>query len=299
MKIFITCAVIALVAAIVFSAAQPGDISGPAEVAGPEQQEPVAQTALPGERMAVRKPAAAPAANNAVAIVQETTITALFDVLPVYDALLVLNFAEGELLVDRNTLAALQAIYAALGQDAGADAFAELQSVLEEALPAAAAVQLLEMTRQYFSYRQAEQDVRAAAAQQSNDPMQSYRQLVALRRTYLGEDTAGQLFAEEETQVPYMISAFAVARDKSLSAEARAVRLAELQEAFNNSASRMDSPLARKVLEAKVARLRAGGAGENEVFAVREEVLGSAEAQRLAERDQMEGGRPKETGAHE
>lgn len=225
---------------------------------------------------------------------------ASFDVLQVYDALLLLNFSDDDgLLVDRNTLAALQAIYRALGPHAGTDAFTRLQGLLEEALPSPVAGQLLEMTRQYFSYRQAEQDVRNAAVQQSDDPMHSYHQLVALRRNYLGEETAGRLFVEEETQLPYMTSAFAVARDNNLSDEERAARLAELQEAFNRSASRMESPLARQVLEARVARLRAEGAGEAEIFAVREEVLGSAGAQKLAEEDRDGESRAVEPGSTE
>lgn len=300
MKIFITCVVIVFVAAVVLSI----NITRiPAVSTETVQLEPVKrESPMPVQAGQIQEPlqSAQPESEGSnVNGIADEGVKERFDILPIYDALLVLNFTDDEsLLVDRNTLAALQAIYAVLGENAGTEAFVQLRALLEQALPAVAAQQLLEMTEPYFAYRQAEADVRNAASQLSDNPMHSYHQLITLRRTYLGESVAGKLFAEEEAQVPYMTSAFAVAQDKNLSEEARAERLAELQEAFNHSASRMDSPLARKVLEARVARLRAGGAGEAEVFALREEVLGSAEAQRLAEEDRNDESRAEEPGFH-
>lgn len=221
-----------------------------------------------------------------------------FDTVRIYDSLLLLNFDEsGALQLDRNTRATLRAIYSELGADAGPETFSQLRALLEEALPQAEVRRLLDIARNYFAYRQAARD-HAIATGMSTGPTPShanmenleingrnYQQLIQLRRNYLGEGVANKLFIEEETQAPYMASAMAVARDKSLSEEERAQRLEELQREFNRAASRMDSPLARKVLDAKVTRMRAAGASEAEIFELRSEVLGSVEAQKLAEED--------------
>ena len=227
------------------------------------------------------------AANQVDQAAGEST-AASFDSLFIYDALLMLSFGEEETLeLDRNTLSALQSIYTELGPSPDAETFAQLQMLLNEALPASAAQSFMQALKPYFAYKQAEQDVRNAIAQAdpdgAQDPIAGYEQLVLLRRTYLGEETASRLYAEQEAQLPYMTEAMAVARDKSLTEEERAARLGSLQDAFNETASQMESPLASKVLAAKVERLRAAGASESEIFAVRSEVLGSAEAQRLAE----------------
>lgn len=297
MKIFITCAVMVFIAAVVVSVNMTRNPGGPVVVT---RSEPVyGERSLPQEveQTQESRRAALPASAEVKRGAAAGEVNP-FDTLAIYDALLMLNFADdASLLVDRNTLAFLRAVYAALGESAGPEAIVQLRTLLEQALPAAAAQQLWVLMEPYFAYRQAAADVRHAASQQSDDPMYSYHQLVALRRNYLGEDAAGRLFAEEEAQLPYMTSAFAVARDKNLSEEVRAARLAELQEAFNRTASRMNSPLATKVLAARVARLRADGAGEAEVFAVREEVLGSAEAQRLAEEDRNAENRAEEPGS--
>ncbi|WP_250463470.1 lipase chaperone [Microbulbifer litoralis] len=203
----------------------------------------------------------------------------------IYDALLLLNFdKDGALILDRNTRGALEILYPELAVSGGSITATQLQALLEGALPEAAAQQLTGVVRSYSDYRQAERDFlgdsggRRVPADRSR-----YRQLLELRRNYFGEELASGLFAEEEIQAPYIMDAMAVAGDENLSGEERARRLADLQRQFNRETSRMGSPLARRILAARVQRMRAAGAGEAQVFSVRSEALGSAEAQRLAE----------------
>lgn len=209
------------------------------------------------------------------------------DPVPIYDALLDLNFdPDQSLLVDRNTRATLSALYETLGPDLTGAEWAALQELLGEALPGAAAGQLIGLIPDYFAYQQAELEFRHAVAEPGGRlAAVDYTTLTEMRRNYFDRHAADRLFAEEEAQLPYMTHAMAVARDENLSAEERAQKLAELQQAFNRAASRMDSPLAGKVLDERIRRLRARGASDAEIFAERSAVLGSAEAQRLAEAD--------------
>ena len=216
------------------------------------------------------------------------------DALQLYDSLLALHFSsDGDIVMDRNMRAALQAMFDQVGAPADPARMENLRALLAGALPQETAGQLLDLLQNYSDYRQAEHDLRstqsAVAAGGSDDPLANYDQIKELRRSYLGEEVASGLFSEEELQLPYMVEAMAVARDSSLSQEARAEKLAALQVGFNEAASRMNSPLAEKVLAAKVARLRAAGASDAEIFAVRNQVLGSAEAQRLADEDRASG----------
>lgn len=207
----------------------------------------------------------------------------------IYDALLLLNFdKDGALILDRNTRGALEILYPELAVSGGSTTTTQLQALLEGVLPEAAAQQLTGVVRSYSDYRQAERDFlgdsggRRVPADRSR-----YRQLLELRRNYFGEELASGLFAEEEIQAPYIMDAMEVAGDENLSGEERARRLADLQRQFNRETSRMGSPLARRILAARVQRMRAAGAGEAQVFAVRSEALGSAEAQRLAEAERQ------------
>ena len=306
MKIFITCAVIALLVSAVITrfwfsaelhgetatsltieepAASPapdvGGLHGPENGIGNTEEDHLNSTQVlsEGESLAVEE-----AGRDALNTVE------------LYDTLLILNFdSEGNLLFDRNTRAVLQQLHGQLGEDGdwqgarGQSRLESLQALLIDALPEAVATQLLDLLQDYSAYHQAVEDVqrnRATDASAVSNPLEHYEQIKALRRSYLGEEQASGMYAEEEAQLPYMVESMAVARDPNLSEEERAERLAAMQAEFNETASRMDSPLARKVLEAKVARMRADGASDAEVFAARNAILGSAEAARLADEDQ-------------
>ena len=304
MKVFITCAVIALLLAIVVVAAWP-DASGQGNA--PLQPVKGAQTmsSVQSDRSTnLRTKKASLHTGLETEAAQPTGISeplspapeiAVPDSIHLYDALLALNFSEkGNLVMDRNTRSALQVMYGQLGVPADAQRVEALRALLIEALPEESAQQLLGLLQSYAEYRQAEHELRSAQRAAGNDhPLANYDQIKNLRRSYLGDEVASGLFSEEEAQLPYMVEAMAVARDASLPAEERAQKLAALQAGFNEAASRMDSPLAEKVLAARVARLRAEGASDAEIFAARNAVVGSAEAQRLAEADQARpGGEP-------
>lgn len=300
MKIFITCVVIASLALVVFAVDWPGRAapnsqqSRPQNASAPmakedfdsaeqrEKAEGETEQVDDGSRRVGRITAPAPGVSNPEA--------EQLDSLPLYDLLLSLHFSgEGEVVIDRNTRAILQEMYAQVGAAADEQRMESLRALLAGALPEAAVKQLLDLLQNYSAYRQAALDLERTntdvnASGEAN-PLENYDQLKALRRSYLGDEAASGMFSEEETQLPYMVEAMAVARDTSLSEEERTQKLAALQDGFNEAASRMHSPLAEKVLAAKVARLRAEGASEAEIFAVRSDVLGSAEAQRLADED--------------
>ncbi len=210
----------------------------------------------------------------------------------IIDALLLLSFDhDGNLLMDRNTLAALKEFHTQLEGSASADTMVTLRTVLEASLPETVANQLMALARNYFDFRRAEQDFQlamTAGAEEVNGvafQSEQYAEIKKIRRSYFAPEVVNKLFAEEEAQLPYMATALAVAQNRELTAEQRAQQLAVLREEFNHVTSRMDSPLAGKVLEAKVARMRASGATEAAIFDARSEVLGSAEAQRLADLD--------------
>jgi len=300
-RVFITCAVIALLLAIVIVAVWP-DASGQGGARVPPLKDAQALISVQSNPLAnlrtkkdslyseLEEKAAQP--TGIPEPVSPAPEMAVPDAIHLYDALLALNFSEnGNLVMDRNTRAALQVMYGQLGVPADAQRVDVLRALLMEALPEESAQQLLGLLQSYAGYRQAEHELRSAQRATGNDhPLANYDQIKTLRRSYLGDEVAGGLFSEEETQLPYMVEAMAVARDASLPAEERAQKLAALQAGFNEAASRMDSPLADKVLAARIARLRAEGASDAEIFAARNAVVGSAEAQRLAEADQARQG---------
>lgn len=300
MKIFITCAVIASLLAVAITIYWPGSGASKTGKTSVQQTEggPLVKRVVADRLVAPETPEAEEIPRPEDKPMPQVPgkvgpeVSGL-DALEIYDVLLTLNFsADNQLLVDRNTRAVLQMMYDQLGDPVDEQREENLQALLREALPQETAQQLLDLLQDYSAYTQAVDDLRrtqaASASSGAVDPLHHYDQVKALRRSYLNEEVASGMFAEEEAQLPYMVEAMAVTRDPNLSQEERAQKLAALQAEFNDTAIRMNSPLAAKVLEAKVARLRAEGASEAEIFAVRNEVLGSAEAQRLAEADQAE-----------
>lgn len=309
MKILITCAVIALlvsgVLANLWFSPEPGGETAMSLTIGESVEMPVPDAGGADDRSNELDTRAEGDLKSAPVLAEnespgaEETERNTLDSVALYDALLILNFdSEGNLLFDRNTRAALQLLHDQLaedgdGQGPGVESRVQsrlesLQTLLSDALPEAVAIQLLDLLQDYSAYRQAVEDVqrtRATETLAASNPLDNYEQIKALRRSYLEEEQASGMYAEEEAQLPYMVESMAVARDPNLTEEERAEKLAAMQAEFNETASRMESPLARKVLEAKVARMRADGASDAEVFAARDAVLGSAEAARLADEE--------------
>jgi len=107
-----------------------------------------------------------------------------------------------------------------------------LLTQLENRLPEGVAIDAATLVADYFAYRYAEQSILVPDLS-GEDLKAMFAQTQQLRRAYLGEDIAQQLFEQEENMANYIIESQIVQNDESLSAEEKSQRVKQLQLAYN------------------------------------------------------------------
>lgn len=210
-----------------------------------------------------------------------------YNVVLIYDMLQQVRLDEnGNVLIDSEAKLALDKAFTELGPDMGPYAISQLQELIKIGLPGQAGEQTAEILAQYYDYRLAEEDFLAQSlAQSRDDEAENYEQLVKLRRSYLGHEVAEKLYAEQEIRSRHMFAAMNLLQDPNLSTEEKQQQQQQLQQRLNEQlASRnlLDTELA---MRERVSQLREQGASDSEIFSARAGLVGTEQAQALAEAD--------------
>ena len=122
----------------------------------------------------------------------------------------------------------------------------------------------------------------------------------ALRSTYFTPEQSAGLFGATDMADDDAVARLEVAVDKTLSSEQKQAKVAELDRRMP-PALREEREAPAKIirLEESVARLRAGGAGDNEVYSVRAAAFSPEAAARLADVDRDEAEWKARIGAYQ
>lgn len=218
-----------------------------------------------------------------------------YDAVTVYRALQSIRVDEnGRLVPDVNAMQALEAGYADLGPDLSPEAMAELQDLIRKGLPGPAGEEAARILENYYRYRAAEAELTQMRAAQSNAAMgqlpspDSYEELVALRRSYLGKEVADGLFAVEDAQARHMFAALAIQQDETLSPEEKQAQQAALEAQLNETLVSIGQLTPEEAAAERVRHLRESGASQTDIDATREAMLGSQSAYELAQKDREE-----------
>ncbi|RLU01075.1 lipase secretion chaperone [Ketobacter sp.] len=160
----------------------------------------------------------------------------VFDVEAIYRTLQRVRLDEsGHLILDPVALQALNQALDYSGVDWTEANLKTFQDIVQQGLPATAGEQAVQLIGDFHQYLNAKQQwlELMGDADSMADHMAGFEALVELRRTYLGEEVARQLFAQEEAEARYMIQSMAMASDLALSTEDKRRRQQSLHQALS------------------------------------------------------------------
>ena len=179
-----------------------------------------------------------------------------------------------------------------VGEESPAAVRAEIERELDRTLrPAAAAAAKRVLTR-YIAYRQALVGLQADRRLTGADAAALKRRLTALRglrAQYFSPREIAAIFGREDAANAEALARMEIRDDRSLSAQQKQARLAALDAGLPADVrAAREAPLKIVRVQEEAERLRAGGAGEEDVFRLRAEAFGADAAQQLADVDQEE-----------
>jgi lipase chaperone LimK len=179
-----------------------------------------------------------------------------------------------------------------VGEKSPAAVRAEIERELDRTLrPAAAAAAKRVLTR-YSAYRLALAGVGADRRLAGQDAAALKRRLDALRglrAQYFSQREIAAIFGREDAANAEALARMAIRDDRTLDAQQKQARLAALDAGLPvDVRAAREAPLKIVRVQEEAERLRAGGAGEEDVFRLRAEAFGADAAQRLADVDREE-----------
>ena len=211
-----------------------------------------------------------------------------YDVVRIYNILQTIHLDDfGNVVPDHTAKKALDKGFDDLGPNLSAASMAELQELIRIGLPGAAGEEAALVMKQYYQFRLAEQEFN----QQTNGQelvIDRYEELTQLRRDFLGDEIASQLFAVEDAQARHMLDIFALHQNDDLTEEEKLSQQEVLQDEFNDRLLALGQLQPEDAAEDKVRRLREQGATSEEIYSAREIILGETRALELAAADREE-----------
>jgi lipase chaperone LimK len=220
-----------------------------------------------------------------------------YDAVSVYKVLQSIHVDEnGSLVLDAAAMQALEKGYRELGE-LSPEAMANLQGLIRAGLPGTAGEEAAQVLENYYRYRAAEKELlqvreaqTALNGSRANQlpSIESYEELMKLRRSYLGKDVADRLFAVEDANARHMYEALAIQQNANLTAEEKQAQLAALQSRLNEHLVAIGHLDPAESAADQVLRLREMGASGTDIYSARKEILGADGARELAAADQEE-----------
>ena len=179
-----------------------------------------------------------------------------------------------------------------VGEKSPAAVRAEIEREVDRTLrPAAAAAAKRVLTR-YSAYRLALAGVGADRRLAGQDAAALKRRLDALRglrAQYFSQREIAAIFGREDAANAEALARMEIRDDRTLDAQEKRARLAALDAGLPADVrAAREAPLKIVRVQEEAERLRAGGAGEEDVFRLRADAFGVDAAQRLAEVDREE-----------
>ena len=162
--------------------------------------------------------------------IAENKETTRFDVDYIYNALQAVKLDEdGDVVIDHQTLLALNETLAYSGLRLDREDLAELQDLIKLGLPGKSGEQTAEIVGNYYQYLDAERELNTlySADGPSTNAEVQYEEILALRELYLGKDVSDGLFAMSNANARYMFESFRIESDSSLTDEEKRERQLE------------------------------------------------------------------------
>jgi lipase chaperone LimK len=179
-----------------------------------------------------------------------------------------------------------------VGEKSPAAVRAEIERELDRTLRPNAAAAAKRVLVRYIAYRQALAGLQTDRRLTGPDAAALKRRLNALRglrAQYFSQREIAAIFGREDAANAEALARMEIRADRTLSAQQKQARLAALDAGLPADVrAAREAPLKIVRVQEEAERLRAGGAGEEDVFRLRAEAFGADAAQRLADVDREE-----------
>jgi lipase chaperone LimK len=169
---------------------------------------------------------------------------------------------------------------------------AEIERELDRTLWPLAAASAKRVLARYVAYRQAMAALETDAGLSGLDAAALKRRLAALRglrAQYFSQREIAAIFGHEDAANADALARMEIREDRTLTAQQKRQRLAALDAGLPADVRAVrEAPLKIVRVQEEAERLRASGAGEDEVYRLRAEAFGADAAGRLADVDREE-----------
>lgn len=198
--------------------------------------------------------------------------------------------SQGRFVPGPAALALFEYFFSATGEEPEATIRARIVAHARSVLPPAAAAEAEALLDLHLRYREHVREL-TTRGEPPEDLERRLQWIREARRQIFGPDLAAALFAEEEAVTAIDLERRRVAKDETLGAAERELRLEALEARLPERVRQTRRSASAPAMVAKeVDALRESGATEAEIFAARERAFGSEAAGRLAalDREQAE-----------
>lgn len=169
------------------------------------------------------------------------TSLSLFSAEAVYNTLQRVKLDDdNNVIIDHQALIALNETFDGRPLQLDEQALHELQIIIRQGLPGNAGDEVAKIVTDYYHYLAASKEFNAiyeadyptaeAIENTIEDHEANYRELIALRELYLGNDTASKLFSTSDANAAYMFDMLKIEQSSNLSDEEKQQQSAEIME---------------------------------------------------------------------
>lgn len=170
---------------------------------------------------------------------------------------------DGSVVIDNLTLQALRKAFPAHKLNLTPELMNELSEIIETGLPGRAGKEASEIIRNYYAYALAKEELNHLYDDINLDRKnhkETLNEIKALRSAYLGDYTSQRLYKNEDKIADYMIDAFEIATDQTLTQEEKAkkhnkLRHEKIQQSISHWPDRYSNYLLdkQKILDSSLA----------------------------------------------
>lgn len=203
--------------------------------------------------------------------------------------------AHGKLVVSEDLGALFEFFLSTQSEEGTVVSIGRIEEYLQALLPGAAAGEALDILRAYIDYKKTltrfeppkdrvyTGDPKLDLITTIGDVKHALNARIQARRDYLGSEVASALFAADEAYDLYTLRRLEIEQNDALTAADKEALLTQAQAQLpEERRNRIQRERQEATLNQRIESLRAQGGSDEQIFAVRAEVLGADEATRLA-----------------
>lgn len=188
----------------------------------------------------------------------------------------------GQLILDDSARASLNLVVSRLPVNLSEVDMGNIQNLIKQAMPGTAGEQVAQVLGNYYQLKQAEKKwfEEGVMASSPDIALQQLKEMINMRREYLGENVANQLFSQQQNQSLSALKRASISQRSDLTQSQKQDELDLLQQDLSGHSNDEEQKETTEVtdLNSEISSIRKNGGSETEVLAKRVEVVGEQAA---------------------